>query len=607
MRKKNYYARRRISQRRARKRLFIVTGLLVAAFAVGVFLIVKAISDKPGDPTPPSASAQMQPPDNAVILPDTYDDLQGGVHVLSADLVPYATQKTDPALFGMKTDIMVDDEIVDAYIASEPIAFGTADTYSTLEGLTTFRGNHHRDMPAYGTADITEQALELVRTKSTGAIGKWGGATWTGQPLIVKWPAKTRENMTSLYPQFADKDDLTEVIYATLDGYIHFLDLETGEDTRDRIAVGAPTTGTASIDPRGYPIIYVGQGLQANGNTSNSRDMYMRAFSLIDGMLLMKFGYETADPFAHRSWQAFSSSPLIDANSNTLIVPGENGVLYVCELDAFYDEGEGVVGMAEQPSMVKYRYTSQRNEQASTRGRWGTQSSAIAWRDNLIFADNAGLLQCIDLNTMELIYVNDLTDDSDMTMVLEEDAKNDRVYLYAGCNYDELVRDLGPHGPVYARKLDALTGEVIWETEFIVKSDDKSDGGILASPVIGRQGTSMDGLVFFSITQEVVGNAVTSSLVALDKQTGAVVFRYDMEVSGWSPSSPVPVYTPDGTGYIIQCDSSGNVTLLRVEDRSFKVSDILNIGGAIEATPAVFNDRIVVATRKSQIFVIKIK
>ncbi|MFA5676328.1 MAG: hypothetical protein WDA65_07360, partial [Christensenellales bacterium] len=463
--KKRRYAIKRKVRKRTQKRFKIICALVAAAFLTGVALIYMSLCNQPGEHLPPSDAMVMTPPDD-VYLPEQTDEAHEDMGVLSGDILPYSTDKTHPDKLGLITDVMADGEIVNSYSASDPITFGTGRQYAGIDGIITFRGNNYRDMSGFGAINSDAASLELVATKKTGKIGGKGGGTYTGQPLIVKWPAKTRNIMTSLYQQYRDDDNFVEVIYATLSGHIYFMDLFTGELSRDPIATGAPVTGTASIDPRGYPVIYAGQGLQSNGRENNCKDMYMRAYSLIDGSQLLKFGWQTADPFAHRGWQAYSSSPLIDGQSDTLIIPGENGVVYVCSLNTVYDEQEGSISMDEQPYMVKYRYTSPRNKDASKKGRWGTQSSAVAWRDNLIFADNAGILSCINLNTMELVYANDLTDDSDMTMVLEEDAQNGTIYLYSGCNYDPLVRPLGDTGTVYARKINGITGEVAFEKEF---------------------------------------------------------------------------------------------------------------------------------------------
>ena len=192
-------------------------------------------------------------------------------------------------------------------------------------------------------------------------------------------------------------------------------------------------------------------------------------------------------------------------------------------------------------------------------------------------------------------------------MVLEEDT--DTFYLYTGCEYDKGVRkDGGDSAEAYARKIDGITGEVLWDAPYSVASP-LVDGGILASPVLGRDGTSMAGLIIYNVTQKLSGDSNTSALVALDKHTGQQVWEYDMGVSGWSPSSPVPVYTEDGQGYIVQCDKGGNVVLLRVDGQTYEVADKINVGETdnFEATPAVFGNTIVVASRKGNIFFIHIK
>ena len=388
------------------------------------------------------------------------------------------------------------------------------------------------------------------------------------------------------------------------------MELSSGKKTRDFIDIGAPTKGTPTLDPRGWPIIYVGQGLQSDGDANDCDDMYFRIYSLTDNKELYKFGAASADPFAHRKWQAYDSSALIDAESDTLIEPGENGILYTIKLNTTYDTETGKVTMNPGP-MVKYRYTSDHNKNADSSGRWGMENSAVGWRNYLFFTDNAGILQCVDLNTMSLIYANNLDDDSDVSMVLEEDIPNQKLYLYTGCEYDELVRDLGSTGPAYARKIDGLTGEVIWKVEYEVASNDKVDGGVLASPVLGRDGTSMEGLIIYNVTAAVKGESTTSYLVALDKETGEEKWKYDMGIDGWSPSSPVPVYTDDGKGYIVQCDRGGDVALIDgatgAEVAKVTLEDGDDKPHNFEATPAVYGNTIVVASRKAEIFFIEIK
>ncbi len=615
--KRRFYSHRR--RRKARLRFYVIAGVLIVSLAAGIYFVVDALS---GGQTvmPGPAATGSDTVQTSASIPAITPNTPTPKPSLSADLKPHPTstngQDTNPASFGFTTDIMVDGIEVESYRAEAPITFGSGEEYTQLEGVTTFRGNNYRDLPSWGTADITQGNLTVVRTKQTGAIGSWGGVAWTGQPLVVRWPAELRSRMTALYEQFRSKENFTEVIIATLDGNVYFEELETGEKTRDAIEVGAPIKGSPSIDPRGYPILYVGQGVGPDGGTTDDQ-MYFRAFSLIDGKLLMKVGADTADRFAYRGWQAYDSSPLVDAETDTLIQPGENGVIYVCKLNTSYDPATGAVSMDMDPKKIKYRYTSSMNTSADkdAGGRWGIEDSIVAWRNYIFCTDNAGVLQCIDLNTMQLVYANDLRNDSDVTMVLEEDYENNTFYLYAACEYDDEVANKEPgQGTCYAYKINGLSGEIIWEVPYNVSSTDKDvDGGILASPILGKKGTSMSGLIIYTITKEAKDNSTMSRVIALDKLTGRQVWSYDMDAAGWSPSSPVPVYTADGQGYIVQCDIEGEVALIRVDGQTYE--EVANIGLKIEetkewnkfeATPIIFDNYIVVGSRSRNLFFIKI-
>ena len=73
-----------------------------------------------------------------------------------------------------------------------------------------------------------------------------------------------------------------------------------------------------------------------------------------------------------------------------------------------------------------------------------------------------------------------------------------------------------------------------------------------------------------------------------------------MDCYTWS--SPVGVYTEDGKGYIVLCDSgatredaSGYVMLL--DGLTGEVLDSVSMGSNVEASPVVFENTIVVGTR----------
>jgi len=97
-----------------------------------------------------------------------------------------------------------------------------------------------------------KKKLEKVWSIKIGYIDTWTGVGWNGQPAIVKWSNELRKKM-NLFQDKKDKNDLKEVIYATLDGKIYFLDLDDGSYTRNPINVGAPLKGSVTVDPGVIP------------------------------------------------------------------------------------------------------------------------------------------------------------------------------------------------------------------------------------------------------------------------------------------------------------------------------------------------------------------
>lgn len=523
-----------------------------------------------------------------------------------------AAETTTPETFGFTWDIMKNGKIVAQYSRTEGIEFPSSSffsqnaKYTDLKGITTFRGNNYRNAPGFGAANITGKKLEPVWNISTGGLDlwngtEWTGAGWTGQPLIVQWDDSMRRIM-NLYPDKKAKDGLTEVIYPTMDGKIFFSDLDDGTPTRDPIDMGFIVKGTAAVDPRGYPLLYVGQGVGMSGGKSCD-DSCIHIYSLIDGKEQFKYGFGTRDPFAHReSWQGWDASPLVASDADALVWPGENGVLYVFQLHTDFDSSAGTISVSpDEP--VKYRYNTPRNGDDKLSAdkpdtRWyGAEDSPAGYKNYLYFTDNGGWLQCIDLNTMQPVWAQDVTDDSDATMVLEEDGEN--VYLYTGSETDKSLGQ-GTAGNAYIRKINALTGEIVWEAPYLCFESDGNGGGVLASPALGRG--NLQGMVFYTISRT-GRNKDTGLMAAFDKNTGKVVWEKGMDHFSWS--SPVPVYTSDGTGYLIQCDCKGNMML--VDGATGEVYSKVWLGGNVEASPAVFNDIAVVGTRGQKIYGVKIK
>ncbi|MBR4018795.1 MAG: PQQ-binding-like beta-propeller repeat protein [Clostridia bacterium] len=521
---------------------------------------------------------------------------------------PYAVSGTSPADFGLETAVEVDGSVMDAsaYVATETIDFGEGYEYTDVEGVISFRGNNFRDSSAYGTVSMTAKKFSTTpwtftigsMSKMSGS-GSWTGCGWTGQPLIVRWPESTKKIM-NMYDWAKAKEGLVEVIYATLDGRIYFLDLESGQQTRESISLGFPFKGAGALDPRGYPIMYLGSGDDSPSQGKDSSHAFI--ISLVDGSVMYEFGLQ--DSFRLRELSYFDSSALVDAETDTLIYPGENGILYLIKLNTQYDEAAGTLSI-NPGRVVKWRYKGAKNNTTAvdgSNGWWlGFEDSAIVWRGHVILTENGGHMICLDLNTLQVKWVQDTLDDTNCTGVLALEGETNHPYVYTSTSFHPGWRKPGNQtAPIPIWKIDAVTGEKVWTNNDYncqtIAEPNQVSGGVQGSLVSGRGSLSNYVLAPIAMTEGMKGE-----VVAFNRNDGTVAWKYQFQGYPWS--SPVAVYDENGTGYVIQCTKSGYIHLF---DDKGNLLDEMNLGSNIEASPAVFDNTIVVGTRGGLIYGIKL-
>jgi hypothetical protein len=570
---------------------FFLFLLLIAALVLVIMVGIKLLQGgSPGlglKPTPLPTLPENQPTPTPTPVPELAENLA---------LAP--VPGTSPSDFGFTTDIMVNGAITDSFSRPEPISFKKGEDYTDLAGIITFGGSNYRRGFTYGVQNVPNKTMTRVWEIELGSLDSWSGAGWSGMPVIVQWPEKTRK-VLGVYDEFKNMDGFTEVIYPVMDGHIYFAELYSGKETRKPIDLGVTTKGTGSLDPRGYPLLYTGQGLSST-ESDGSTGSWFRVIDLITNKVIWKFG--GVDPFSYRGWQAYDSSALVDAATDTLIAPGENGVLYTVKLNTSFDPAAGTVSVDPEP-LVKYRYKGNGYGFAEESDkRWaGIENSVAVFRNFAYFTDNGGRLQCLDLNTLELQYVVDVTDDSDTSIVIEEDVPNGTYYLYTANEVDKQPGITNGMGKSYHRKINGLTGEIIWQKEWDASyGGTSSNGGTLSTPHVGHGNISdlviyNQTLVPVSYTDE---NGVTQQgnggrIVCYSKNTGDEVWRYEQKDGYWS--SPVVIYDENENAYLIQCDRGG---MMRMHDaKNGEVLAEVYMGSRIEATPSVFNNMLVVGTR----------
>ena len=623
-----FYRPRRVGSNRSIYILFGVTvALVISTVVLGIFALKGSKKDLSKDSSSSESSeTQLTDEQGGLITFDPTDVSEtestpsGPNELQNPNLYPATVlmnvpigkpvDSYTPSARGVKQTIFNQSGEIGSFARNPEIHFGDPLNYQQFAGILTFRGNNFRNCASWGYANIDptkpegehfEKVWEFVEMqwKSTPLSSSWSwvGAGWTGQPLAVRWGYDMQQTM-NLYPDKKSKENLTEIILASQDGHVYFLDLDDGQKTRDPINVGATIKGTPAVDPRGYPLLYVGQG-DDNGTRG---EVGYRIYSLLNGELLH---FEPGlDSRAYRSnWGACDSSPIIDGNSDTLIYPSENGMIYTMKLNTDYRPDLGKITVS--PETTVYRYSVE----GQSGGQFGIESSMSIYDHYGWCSDNGGNLLCIDLNSMQMVWSRRLDDDSDVTPVIEEE--NGHVYLYTGTEVD-WQNDAGGdyQGKAFTYKIDAMTGEDVWKVSqgcYTHNGDVSSDdinGGMLGTPIMGKK--SISNLVIFSycMTKNVsYGNA----LVAYDKTTGAEVWRYDWNTYTWS--SPVDVYDKDGNAYIVVFDSQGQGHL--VDGSTGKRIGLIqglkqDTLGNFEASPIVVDDMVVIAQRSPAIYGVKI-
>lgn len=503
---------------------------------------------------------------------------------------PHAVESTKPSNMIEFEQVEANGQILSGggYHAPREISFDRGSVYAQADGIFTFRGNNFRDTASAGLADIKKNQITQVWNQETGATSyngnAWTGSGWTGQPLMRRWTREEKAHM-NMADWAKQKDDLVEVIYATMDGNVYFLDLETGEQTRDPMYIGWTFKGAGALDPRGYPIMYLGAGINSTLGVAHAF-----VINLVDCSIIYEFGGD--DAFSLRGTFGFmDSSPLVDAETDTLIWPAENGILFMIHLNSSWDPQTGTLTV-NPDSTVKWRCKGLRTTTDGVSPYWvGYEDSCAVYKGYLFVADNGGHLLCLDLNTLQLVWVQDILDDSNSSPVLS--VEDGHLYLYISTSFHLGWRSYNT-APVPIWKIDAETGEIVWQTEYECYTMDGVSGGVQSTMALGKR--DLNGYIYATVAM--TGGQLDGVCVCLDCRTGKIVWEHKAYYA-WS--SPVLVYNKDGTSRLIYCTCGGFMYMLDPKTgKELAKSELSN--GAIEASPAVWGNYAVIGTRACKIW-----
>ena len=442
-------------------------------------------------------------------------------------------------------------------------------------------------------ADATQ--LTQVWAVETGSLkGKsrtYYGFSWANQPVIEQWARRVRQDMPLLDGK-NDKTALKEVIAASLDGKIYFLDLEDGSKTREPIELGYPMRSTPSLSTLAYPQMSVGQYARFLANKTGSigqhfYDLLTNKENLtIDGL----DGGSKKDR-AYNDVGAFDGSALYDRNSDTYITAGTNGMLYTVHMNTVYEtptDESGNLKVSPTITMMKSRTKKQKDAYTAV------EAPIAMYGSYVFYADVEGVLRCVDTTTMTTVWAVETGDAVKSAVALDFD-DDGRLWLYTANTLLNRSK-----GDVTIRRYDATTGTEDWSLALNATKKKDYTAGAMASPVIGQY--QLGDLVYYTLSyisasgsEKLLGSGVKAQegvLVALNKQTGKVVWAKSL--GGYCYSSPVAVYNENGKGWIIQATSDGVLMLL--DGLTGETINTLQLNGTIEASPAVYQNMLVIGT-----------
>jgi hypothetical protein len=440
---------------------------------------------------------------------------------------------------------------------ADPDGFGRPYPNAAIEGLLTFRGNPSRSY--YGAGPVPREQQEILEQfpdepmcRSSSNLGEtkvWCGMGWTGQPLVF------------------DRDGRRWVVFGAYDGAVHFMDGVTGE----RILPDVPTDdlikGTGTVDPDGNPLLYIG-----------SRDNKLRVIAFDRPGAAEVLWTLDAQEHQPTMWNDdWDSSPIVIGDH--LLVGGENSRWYVIRLN----RGTGPDGLVTVAPEVVFTAPSWDDEllAALPDSAVSVEGSLTVLGDTVYFANSGGLVQGWDLSGLEegrdpeRVFRFWTGDDTDASIVADDDG-----HLYVAVEWERGLARAREVGQLV--KLDPERPDpIVWSVD---------DTGVMPGGIWGTPGMWEDALY--------VGTN-GGRLLGVDRESGEV--RWEKQIPGPVWGSPVVV-----DGVLLIGDCNGTLHAYDVSDTAIDPPELwtVDLGGCIEATPAVWDGRIYIGSRAGHLAVI---
>ena len=419
----------------------------------------------------------------------------------------------------------------------------------TVQGVLTFRGSPNRTYFGQGPVPEAPQVYWSYPGIKMCALSsdlegerEWCGTGWTGQPAV--W----------------ERDGELWVAFGAYDRNVHVLDAVTGVPRMNPFSTGDLIKGSLTVDPDGYPLIYVG-----------SRDNQLRILAFDTGELVELWSlsaYAVDQQLWNDDWDG--APAVID---DVMFVGGENSNFHVVKLNRGYDD-EGNATVAPELLDAVPGWDDELLEAIGDKNV-SIESSVTIVDDTVYFANSGGLVQGWDIEPVRRgespvrVFRFWMGDDTDATVVVD-----DQGFLYAAAEYErdtERSRLLGQVVKLDPRRPDK---PVVWS----VNARSGIDTGVWATPAVYKD--------------VVIVPTADGRVLGLDRGSGET--RWTLRLPGPLWSSPVVVGDT-----LVQGDCRGLLHGFDLSDTTQQPPELWSavVGACIESTPVVWKDRIWVGTR----------
>jgi outer membrane protein assembly factor BamB len=434
------------------------------------------------------------------------------------------------------------------------------------DGLLTFRGSPSRSF--YGRGPVPTDP-EVVWSYPPGGGGlchtssrdgrTWCGTGWTGQPAVF------------------ERDDRLWVVFGAYDRQVHFLDHETGETVLPPYELADIIKGSVSVDPDGYPLIYVGGALA-------DTELHVVAIDREEPEQLWSLDAKSVSPTMW--WDNWDGSPLI--MDDYLFQGGENSVFHVVKLNRSYAE-DGSVQVAPELVFHAPGWDQELLDAlaGSARSRENVSiENSVAYHDGVVyFSNGGGLVQGWDISGLDegidptRVFRFWAGDDNDATITIDDEG-----FLYVALEWEHML----PRGQEVGQviKLDPRRPDdpLVWSFH---------DPAVAPGVTAGLWAT-------VGLHEDLIIAPTTSGRIfGLDRETGEVRWEVARAAQTWS--SPVIV---DDVWIQASCDET--VRAYDVSDTTIEPPELwsVQLEGCVESTPAMWEGRIFVGARGGRFYAI---